>query len=508
MGQEGVGERNPDSARGRCHEAMPRRPPRARVLVAGLALATAACSGSAETDARPPDPSTPLPARPSSTPVSTTAPVVLAAHPTRPRLDLPEALARRVLRGEVEDWRDLGGSPGGLRVVAAPGTPTAGTLRVADAGTALAAVRADPGTLAVVPAAAVGPAVSVLRVGGRHPLREPSAYPIQAPGPAPPHVTTATVVGDVMLARRVGDRMARTGDWSGPLRPTARRLAAADLTLGNLEGTLDRSGPPRQGNDSFGADPRVREGLRLAGFDVLSLANNHVGDYGTASILATVRRVAAAGISPVGAGADRREAARPVVVERGGLRFGIVAFDAIGETPAAGQGRPGVLRVRMQPRTGPLNRADLRRVTALVRDLRSKVDVVLVLPHWGTQYTTRTVRDQRVVARAMVEAGADVVIGGHPHWLQGVELHRGGLIAYSLGNYVFDMDFSRETQQGAFVELTFWGDVLKGAEFVPVRIGPDFAPRVAGSAPGRAILDRAWDASGRPLAGSHVTPAS
>ena len=357
--------------------------------------------------------------------------------------------------------------------------------------------------LGAVPASAVTPRARVVLVDGIHPLRDPASYPLTTPDDAAPSVTTATVVGDVMLARRVGARMAAAGDFAAALRPTAARLSSADLTVGNLESTLSRLGAPRQGGDSFGADPRVRRGLRLAGFDVLSLANNHTGDYGPASLVETVRRVRAVGIVPVGAGADLAEAREPAVVERNGVSFGVVAFDAIGETPAARAERPGAFRLRMQPRTGPLVAADLERVLDTVRELRSRVDVVMVLPHWGTQYTTRTVADQRRVGRALVDAGADIVVGGHPHWVQGVELRRGAPIAYSLGNFVFDMDFSRQTQEGAFLELVFWGSELKAAEFVPVRIGADFAPRVATGREGQAILERIWDASGRPLSGSH-----
>jgi poly-gamma-glutamate synthesis protein (capsule biosynthesis protein) len=128
----------------------------------------------------------------------------------------------------------------------------------------------------------------------------------------------------------------------------------------------------------------------------------------------------------------------------------------------------------------------------------------MVLPHWGTQYTRATVRDQRVVARELVDAGADVVAGGHPHWVQGVEVVRGGLVAYSLGNFVFDMDFSRQTQEGAVLELTFWGSELKGARLVPVVIGADFAPRLARGPRGDGILADIWAASGRPLRGTHA----
>jgi poly-gamma-glutamate synthesis protein (capsule biosynthesis protein) len=103
-----------------------------------------------------------------------------------------------------------------------------------------------------------------------------------------------------------------------------------------------------------------------------------------------------------------------------------------------------------------------------------------------------------------VDAGADVVAGGHPHWVQGVELVRGGLVAYSLGNFVFDMDFARETREGAVLELTFWGDELKGARLVPVVIGADFAPRPATGPRGAAILGDIWSASGPPLRGTHA----
>jgi len=304
-----------------------------------------------------------------------------------------------------------------------------------------------------------------------------------------------------MLGRRVGDRLRAVGDPAAALRPMARRLSRADLAIGNLESTLSRAGAPRQGGDSFAAAPSVRQGLRLAGFDVLTLANNHTGDFGPRALVQTVRRVRGAGITPVGAGADLDGAAQPVVVERNGVRFGIVAFDAIGETPAATPSRPGALRLRMQPRTGPLNDTDLRRVLDLVRDVRERADVVLVLPHWGTQYTTETVADQRKVARELVRAGADVVVGGHPHWVQGVERVRGALVVYSLGNFVFDMDFMRETQEGGMLELRFRGSSLARARLVPVVIGRDFAPRVARGARAEEILERVRRASRPPLRG-------
>ncbi len=237
-------------------------------------------------------------------------------------------------------------------------------------------------------------------------------------------------------------------------------------------------------------------GLRDAGFDVLSLANNHTGDYGPTALIETVERVADAGILPVGAGRNVAAAREPAVVERNGIRFGFLAFNATGETPAPGSDRPGAVRVRMQPRTGPLNAADLRAMRSSIRRLKARADVVIVLPHWGAQYTYRAVPDQRRVARSLLDAGADLVVGGHPHWVQGFEFHDGKLIAHSLGNYIFDMDFARETQEGVILELAFWGSELKAAEFVPVVIGSDFAPRVVTGAAAQRILRPIWQVSG------------
>ena len=128
----------------------------------------------------------------------------------------------------------------------------------------------------------------MLSVDGVDPLRDPDDYSLRVVGPDPGPVTTLTVVGDIMLGRRVGERAAAEGDPSYPLRPMQRRLRSADLTVGNLESTLSTDGRPTQGGDSFAADPRVVAGLRAAGFDALSLANNHTGDYGARALAQTV----------------------------------------------------------------------------------------------------------------------------------------------------------------------------------------------------------------------------
>ncbi|HSE10277.1 MAG TPA: CapA family protein [Nocardioidaceae bacterium] len=402
-----------------------------------------------------------------SLPRAADQPLVIVTHHTRGLREVSLRQARRIVQGRS-------------RFEVASGPPMA----------AIRSVVRDPGVLAVVPAEALGPRVRALRVGGVDPVRRPERYPLrteEAAAPAP--VVRVTVVGDIMLGRGVAARAETTGDPAHALRPMASRLAKADITVGNLESTLSRAGSPTQGDDSFAADPAVVRGLRNAGFDALSLANNHAGDFGDRALVQTVRRLRAGGIATFGAGANVRSAWRPAVIERDGVRFGFVGFNAIGETPAVAPGQPGAVSIGMPPRTGPLDRSALRRFEAAVRRLDRRVDVVVALPHWGTQYTNRPEPIQRQVARRLVRAGVDVVVGGHPHWLQGVTVVEGRLVAHSLGNFVFDMDFMRRTQEGAILELTFWGEELKAADFVPYVMDDDFAPRVVSGRRAAQVLE-------------------
>ena len=315
--------------------------------------------------------------------------------------------------------------------------------------------------------------VRSVRVAGVDPLTRPRRYPIRTAatkrqGPRQGPVVRMSVVGDIMLGRGVADAAAAAGgDPSLALRPMQRRLAAADITVGNLENTLSRAGAPTQGGDSFAAPPAVVGGLRDAGFDVLGLANNHAGDFGDRALVETVRRLREGGLDTFGAGGNPARAWQPAVVERAGVRFGFLGFNAIGETPKVRRGQPGAVSLSMPPRTGPLNRAEVDRFLGAVRRLDDEVDVVVALPHWGTQYTNVPEPIQRRVAGRLVSAGVDLVVGGHPHWVQGTAMVDGRLVAHSLGNFVFDMDFMEETQKGLLLELTFWGDDLKGPTSCP-----------------------------------------
>lgn len=455
------------------------------VVLAG-ALLLCACTPDDEDTANAPAPSSlPSSEQPSGSPPPwvteeppeiTTRPLVLTTNARRPPIEVPEVVARWVLDGTITDWADLGQPPAPLRVVER--SP---------------ARNLPMNTIAVEVGHAVSPGVRAIEVAGVDPMLDPDDYPIQVQGPAPGPVTTLTVVGDIMLGRAVPGGQA--------LYPMSARLASADLTVGNFESTLSDAGPPTQGSDSFYADPDVRADLLDAGFDALSLANNHAGDFGDVALVQTVRRLEAQNIAAFGAGRDLAEARLPEVFERNGVTFGFLGFNAIGETPEAAPGRPGANSVSMPPRTGPLDQAELGRVLRDVRELSRQVDVVVVLPHWGTQYTNRPEPIQRLVARRLADAGADLVVGGHPHWVQGASLVGDTVVVNSLGNFVFDMDdpdfFTPDTMEGLMLEATFWGGQLMAVDFVPYRMSSDdFAPRVVARDDAPRIFDRFWEFSG------------
>lgn len=440
----------------------------ALVLMAGCGAPSGA-PGATETPSPTPATHTPTP-----TPQSFEVPMVVAVHHSRGAVDIPQATARRLLAGESLTWADLG-QPGDA-VGYATGAPADAVQQVTE----------QVDSVAVLPATAVDARVRVLTVDGVHPLQNPDAYPLRTTvEDEPGSVVTLTVVGDIMLGRRVGQRYA--DDLSVIFEPFAERLAASDITVGNLESTLSTNGEPTQGGDSFAADPAALDALQGAGFDAVTLANNHVGDYGRQAMLETFDLIDESGLGRFGAGTTLSEAAAPWIVEVNGVRVAFIGTESIGETPAATDTDPGTNRLNMPPRTPPLDEDALTRITGEITETTTRAEVVIVMPHWGTQYTYDPEPIQREIAARFVDAGADLVLGGHPHQVQGWEAIGETPVVYSLPNFVFDMTFSRQVQEGMFVEIVLWGDRVLAVEPVPYRI-IDHIPQPTATADGDRIL--------------------
>jgi poly-gamma-glutamate synthesis protein (capsule biosynthesis protein) len=278
------------------------------------------------------------------------------------------------------------------------------------------------------------------------------------PAPSPPEKREYTLVftGDVMLARTVGLRMAAQKDWSIPFHLIADTLRSADLRYGNLECPISDRGRNLHHRYSFRADPRAIEGLKAAGFDVVSQANNHTYDWGPEALLDSLQRLRAAGIEPVGAGQNILAAHYPRLAQVGSLRIAFLAYVDIDPKEAtAGVDRPGVAWL------------DPAQALADIPFARPLADLVIVCPHWGVEYALKPTGGQMELAHQMIDAGADLIVGSHPHVVQPLEKYHDHWIAYSLGNFVFDQQDSA-THRGLMLRVTVRDKHI--AEVLPIAI--------------------------------------
>lgn len=264
------------------------------------------------------------------------------------------------------------------------------------------------------------------------PTPRPTAPPPPPDGPVayvdelPDDAIEIAATGDVNLGARVA-ALIRTHGPAYPWEHVAGWLRDADIALVNLECAISDGGSPLDKEYTFRGDPAAVPAMAEAGVDLANLGNNHAGDYGRQALVDTLDHLRAAGIEPVGAGRDDREAFRPVFVERAGLRIAFVgATRVLPHHFAAGPDLPGVASAY-----------DEARLVSSVGEADARADVTVVSIHWGVELAREPNDVQVRLGRALVDAGADVVVGHHPHVLQPVVRYRGAVIAYSLGNFVF-----------------------------------------------------------------------
>jgi poly-gamma-glutamate synthesis protein (capsule biosynthesis protein) len=269
--------------------------------------------------------------------------------------------------------------------------------------------------------------------------------------------------GDVMLDEGPGRTVETGGD---PLADFAGILAAADLAVGNLECPIATLGEPNPNKPYvFRAEPRAIEVLK-GRFQALSVANNHSGDWGQAAFLETLDRLAEAGIAPVGGGRNLAEAHRPLRVEQGGLSIAILAYNEF--KPRAFEAGPTWPGIAWSEDSQVL--ADIRAARA------AGADLVIPFMHWGWEREPEPSARQRRLARAMIDAGADAVVGAHPHCVQGAELYRGRPIVYSLGNFVFDGFEDERLRTGWLLRLQLDRDGVLAWDTIAARADDSGSP--------------------------------
>jgi poly-gamma-glutamate capsule biosynthesis protein CapA/YwtB (metallophosphatase superfamily) len=264
-------------------------------------------------------------------------------------------------------------------------------------------------------------------------------------------------VGDIMLAGSAAKVVARRG-YSYPFSGVAGELKSGDIAVGNLEAPISDGGEEFRGKRfRFRTAAPTAAALREAGFSLVTLANNHIMDFGREGLRQTLRALDGQNLPHAGAGEDLAGARRPVIFEADGKKIAFLAYSlTLPSEFFAGKGRPGTA-----PAFLPFFRTDIARAKA-------NADYVVVSFHWGDEGAAFPKKTQVAAAHAAVEAGADVVLGHHPHVLQGIEFYRGRPILYSLGNFVFG-SMSRGSDRSVIARLALNGERVR-VELVPVNV--------------------------------------
>jgi len=305
-------------------------------------------------------------------------------------------------------------------------------------------------------------------------ISNPSNTPVPSKTQEPP-ITSILFTGSIVPGRCVQAAIDERGNADYLYEDVHDLISEADIAVGTLNAAISDF-PPHTG---------CIQTFVL----VMNVATNHIKNCGISTcgdraFLDTMDNLNRVGILPVGAGMDIHEAMQPVVIEKNGIRFGFVSLGEIETMAFASEDTPGIAPL---PQDFDEAEANLQ---AAIRAARESADVVIAMPHWGSDYSNTPNYRQIFFDQVAVDAGADLVIGNHPHVIQGMQEIDGTPVFYSLGSFVFDQDWSLETQQGIVVVVTFQGTALKEYEIIPVHIDGDGHVQVAASSEYEEILGR------------------
>ncbi|GIO41123.1 CapA family protein [Paenibacillus apis] len=250
--------------------------------------------------------------------------------------------------------------------------------------------------------------------------------------------------GDTLFSGKVENKLKQAG-YDYPYKHVKDLFLQDDLTVLNLETPVTEGGTPEEEKTFvFKSSPKAIPEMVRAGVEAVNLANNHILDQGVEGLLDTLEHLSEAGVLHVGAGKNSKEAFAPVYVERNGIRIALCGFSRVipRKEWAAGKG-PGVAATY-----------DSTQAVKTIEEARDQADLVLVVVHWGKERTVELEKHQTELAHAYIDAGADLVIGGHPHVLQGLESYKGKWIAYSTGNFIFTKSKDPNTWETAVFQAS------------------------------------------------------
>jgi poly-gamma-glutamate synthesis protein (capsule biosynthesis protein) len=280
---------------------------------------------------------------------------------------------------------------------------------------------------------------------------------------------TLVFAGDIVLDRGVEWIIQKygQGDFKFPFLKISDYLQEADILFGNLEGPISDKGVKVGSIYSFRNNPETIEGLKFAGFDIISVANNHIFDYGREAMEDNFLRLREAKIDFVGGGFNEIEAYAPVIKEINGVKIAFLAYTNLGSEYWSAKGnRSGIAWLTVE------------NLEKGVKKAKEMADLVIVSMHFGEEYQDQSTSEQKYFAHLAIDSGADLVIGHHPHVMQPIEEYNGGYIAYSLGNFVFDQSFSEETMKGLLLKVLIENGKIKEIIPIEIKINKFFQPEM------------------------------
>ncbi|MBU4351164.1 CapA family protein [Candidatus Parcubacteria bacterium] len=294
----------------------------------------------------------------------------------------------------------------------------------------------------------------------------------KTPTPEPEKQIELIFVGDIMLDRGVEYMVEKYGqnDFNFPFLNIAEDLKKADLTIANLESQISDQGKDMGSIYSFRAPVKAMNGLLFSGIDIVSLANNHALDYGSQALRDSLARLIDNNIAPIGAG-DEFQAFSPTIKTVGQTRIAFFAYTD--QLPLSARAKDKNFGVAI------INQYNLPRIKQDISLAKQLTDIVVISLHWGVEYAAEPNDSQIALAKELVDAGADLIIGHHPHVIQRYEKYQNSYIFYSLGNFIFDQGFSDETLEGVIVKVIIKDKKIETAFSLKVILNEFFQPELA-----------------------------